>query len=65
MSNSNTPLKNKSLSASCSSCQRMTNIEGEFICFREGKIIGLIPTKEPSPQTKLICDGWKMGKPIG
>ncbi|ABV86168.1 conserved hypothetical protein [Shewanella pealeana ATCC 700345] len=42
----------------------MTNIEGEFICFREGKIIGLKPTKEPSPQAKLICEGWKMGKPI-
>ncbi|CAM3228365.1 hypothetical protein [Shewanella pealeana] len=64
MSNSNTSSNNKPLSASCSTCQRMTNIEGEFICFREGKIIGLKPTKEPSPQAKLICEGWKMGKPI-
>ncbi|GIU11764.1 MULTISPECIES: hypothetical protein [unclassified Shewanella] len=64
MSKSNTSSNNKPLSASCSTCQRMTNIEGEFICFREGKIIGLKPTKEPSLQPKLICDGWKMGKPI-
>ncbi len=54
--------KQKALSKSCNSCQRMTVIEGEFICFREGQITSLTPMKKPSLKSSLICDGWKIGK---
>ena len=62
MGNLNTQPNNRSLSSSCSSCERMTVIEGEYICFIEGKIIGLTQISDPSPKPKLICDGWKIGK---
>ncbi|MCL1138700.1 hypothetical protein [Shewanella pneumatophori] len=62
MTNSNQISKPKALSDSCNSCERMTVIEGEHVCFREGKITGLTPMKASSTKTKLICDGWKLGK---
>ncbi|ABZ75470.1 conserved hypothetical protein [Shewanella halifaxensis HAW-EB4] len=40
----------------------MTVIEGEYICFREGRITGLTPITDHSPKPKLVCDGWKIGK---
>ncbi|MCL1049141.1 hypothetical protein L2755_05825 [Shewanella abyssi] len=61
MDDKNTPSENKGLSISCNSCQRMTVIEGEYVCFREGEIISLQPMKTPS-QKNLLCDGWKIGK---
>ncbi|MEZ9594859.1 hypothetical protein AB4298_09475 [Shewanella sp. 10N.261.52.F9] len=62
MNDLNASPKHKVLSSSCNSCQRMTVIEGEFICFREGKITSLTPMKKPSLKSSLICDGWKIGK---
>lgn len=53
--------QNMGLSVSCNSCERMTVIEGEYICYREGKIISLQPMKTPAPKI-LLCDGWKIGK---
>ncbi len=61
MDDKDMPEQNKGLSISCNSCQRMTVIEGEYVCFREGKITSLQPMKAPSPQD-LLCEGWKIGK---
>ncbi|MFT5788828.1 MAG: hypothetical protein ACI8SJ_000936 [Shewanella sp.] len=61
MDDKDAPSQNMGLSVSCNSCERMTVIEGEYICYREGKIISLQPMKTPSPKS-LLCDGWKIGK---
>ena len=62
MSQSKLSSEPKALSDSCNSCERMSVIEGERVCYREGAIIGLTPMKPSSTKTKLVCDGWKLGK---
>ncbi|WP_083758307.1 hypothetical protein [Shewanella halifaxensis] len=62
MNNLNIQPNTKVFSSGCNSCERMTVIEGEYICFREGRITGLTPITDHSPKPKLVCDGWKIGK---
>lgn len=52
-------LNEKSLSLSCKNCGRMTEIEGEIVCFEQGKIKRL--TLDPSPVAliQMVCIGWK------
>jgi hypothetical protein len=52
-------LNEKSLSLSCKNCNRMTEIEGEPVCFEQGKIKHL--TLDPSPVAliQMVCIGWQ------
>lgn len=52
----------KTVSTSCKSCNRLTEIEGELVCFREGQIIRLTLIDESTPKLNLLCEGWKAGK---
>ncbi|MCG9695795.1 hypothetical protein [Shewanella sp. Isolate11] len=51
--------KCKPLSVSCQSCERLTVIEGETICFKGGEIIRLTPYAQESNKLSLLCDSWK------
>lgn len=55
----------KTASTSCKSCNRLTEIEGELLCFREGKVIRLTRIDESTTKLNLLCEGWKAGKPKG
>lgn len=49
----------KTASSSCKNCDRLTVIEGEEVCFREGKIIKLTPIEDTQLKFNLLCEGWK------
>ncbi|TRY13281.1 hypothetical protein FN961_16675 [Shewanella hanedai] len=49
----------KQASLSCQSCERFTIIEGETICFLQGKIIRLQPIPTELKTISLTCNGWK------
>ena len=50
---------NKTASYSCQNCGRLTEIEGEMVCFDQGKITRLIPLEKPDTLIKLVCIGWQ------
>ncbi|MCE9677838.1 hypothetical protein LZP69_01350 [Shewanella sp. AS1] len=50
----------KPLSMSCQSCERLTVIEGENICFKAGEVIRLIPCEQQSSKLTLLCSNWKV-----
>lgn len=52
----------KMVSSSCKSCYRLTQIEGEMVCFRDGQIIRLTPMPESDQKLNLLCEGWKANK---
>ncbi|GIU07974.1 hypothetical protein [Shewanella glacialipiscicola] len=52
----------KTVNSSCKSCNRLTEIEGEMVCFREGQIIRLTLIDESTPKLNLLCEGWKAAK---
>ncbi|ABN60330.1 hypothetical protein RJP56_01035 [Shewanella baltica] len=52
----------KTVSTSCKSCNRLTEIEGELVCFRQGQIIRLTLIDESAPKLNFLCEGWKAGK---
>lgn len=57
------PLPNsKTINASCQSCHRLTQIEGEMVCFHNGQIIRLIPMPETEQKLNLLCEGWQGSK---
>lgn len=56
-----TPPKTQPLFMSCKSCDRMTKIEGEVICYKEGSVVSLTQSP-PSLQSDLLCHHWKLGK---
>lgn len=49
----------KSRSLSCQNCERLTVIEGETVCFRQGQIISLHRVDEGPAQLHLSCDSWR------
>jgi len=49
--------KNRTLS--CQNCERLTVIEGESVCFRQGEIIRLHRLDEEPVKFHLSCDGWR------
>ncbi|WP_372870288.1 hypothetical protein [Shewanella sp.] len=53
----------KTRSASCKNCDRLTEIEGEQLCFRDGRIIRLLPA-DANKQPLLLCEGWKPDSPL-
>lgn len=55
----------KTASTSCKSCNRLTEIEGELLCFREGQVIRLKRIDDSTNKFNLLCEGWKAGKPKG
>ncbi|UCX05791.1 hypothetical protein [Shewanella glacialimarina] len=59
LKNVQTAIKGKTASYSCKNCDRLTEIEGEMVCFEQGKIIRLVPLTEPDTLIKLVCIGWK------
>ncbi|ABL98869.1 hypothetical protein SHAM105786_07015 [Shewanella amazonensis] len=48
----------KPRSSSCQNCDRLTEIEGEQLCFRDGRIIRLTPA-EGEKHLPLLCEGWR------
>jgi len=57
--NHQTVANNKTASYSCQNCDRLTEIEGEMVCFEQGKITRLIPLDKPDALIKLVCIGWQ------
>ncbi|MDP5146853.1 hypothetical protein ORI98_10440 [Shewanella sp. ULN5] len=57
--NHQTVPNNKTASYSCQNCDRLTEIEGEMVCFEQGKITRLIPLDKPDTLIKLVCIGWQ------
>ncbi|MCT8862987.1 hypothetical protein [Shewanella xiamenensis] len=55
----------KTASTSCKSCNRLTEIEGELLCFREGQVIRLKRIDDSTNKFNLLCEGWKAEKPKG
>ncbi|MCH1929519.1 hypothetical protein L9G16_04940 [Shewanella sp. A25] len=55
----------KTMSTSCKNCNRLTEIEGELVCFREGRIIRLTLIDESTTKLNLLCEGWKSTKNKG
>lgn len=49
----------KDASFSCKSCSRLIEIEGEMLCYRGGKILGLKPVDNTEECSKLLCEGWE------
>ncbi|MGX9460015.1 hypothetical protein ACWXWU_02070 [Shewanella sp. A14] len=49
----------QSLSLSCKNCNRMTEIEGELVCFEQGRIKRLTPDPSPASLIKMVCIGWQ------
>ncbi|QLE87708.1 hypothetical protein FLM48_04335 [Shewanella sp. Scap07] len=52
--------KSTPLSVSCKSCDRLTVIEGESVCFKSGEIFRLTPLSQDLSQLNLLCDNWKI-----
>ncbi len=52
--------KSTPLSVSCKSCDRLTVIEGESVCFKAGEIVRLTPFTQDLSQLNLLCDNWKI-----
>ncbi|MBV7314654.1 hypothetical protein KU855_03060 [Shewanella sp. NIFS-20-20] len=48
---------NKTASVSCRNCRRLTELEGQMLCLRQGQIFHL--TKLNNDAHPLICDGWQ------
>ncbi|MEO3683907.1 MULTISPECIES: hypothetical protein [Shewanella] len=55
----NVDLNVKSLSLSCKNCNRMTEIEGELVCFEQGKIKCLTLDPSPAALIKMVCINWQ------
>ncbi|AZQ09344.1 hypothetical protein [Shewanella khirikhana] len=53
----------KTRSNSCKNCDRLTEIEGEQLCFRDGRIIRLLPADD-SKQPPILCEGWRQNPPL-
>ncbi|EDQ01159.1 hypothetical protein KT99_20671 [Shewanella benthica KT99] len=55
----------KERALNCNNCDRLTVIEGESICFRQGEIISLSlfdpHSKANQNLPHIACDGWKAG----
>ncbi|SQH78117.1 conserved protein of unknown function [Shewanella benthica] len=55
----------KERALNCNNCDRLTVIEGESICFRQGEIISLSLfdplSKANQNLPHIACDGWKAG----
>ncbi len=49
----------RSLSLSCNNCNRMTEIEGEIVCFEQGKIKRLILDPSPTSLMRMVCIHWQ------
>ncbi|UJF22867.1 hypothetical protein [Shewanella sp. OMA3-2] len=59
LKNTQAAANGKIASNSCKNCDRLTEIEGEMVCFEQGKITRLVPMTEPNTLIKLVCIGWK------
>lgn len=49
----------KKRSLSCQNCERLTVIEGETVCFRQGEVIRLHRLDEEPAKFRLSCEGWR------
>ncbi|QDE32464.1 hypothetical protein FH971_16745 [Shewanella polaris] len=52
-------INTQSLSLSCKNCNRMTEIEGELVCFEQGKIKRLTLDPSPAALIKMVCIAWQ------
>ncbi|WP_371833606.1 hypothetical protein [Shewanella sp. H8] len=52
-------INTQSLSLSCKNCNRMTEIEGELVCFEQGKIKRLTLDPSPAVLIKMVCIAWQ------
>ena len=58
----NIPIKQKTLSVSCGNCTKLTEIEGQKVCFENGKITRLIEDSSPVSLLKMYCNAWQKDK---
>ncbi|QFU25195.1 hypothetical protein FS418_06300 [Shewanella sp. YLB-09] len=53
----------KKRAINCENCERLTVIEGESVCFRQGEIISLsyleLSAEANQNLPHIACDGWK------
>ncbi|QIR15544.1 hypothetical protein [Shewanella aestuarii] len=52
-------IEQKEISNSCKSCDRLTEIEGEMVCYQQGRITRLLPIEPNHSLIKLVCIGWQ------
>ncbi|WP_445946016.1 hypothetical protein [Shewanella sp.] len=52
----------KTVSTSCENCSKLTEIEGQRVCFENGKIIRLVEDASAIPLLKMYCHAWQRDK---
>jgi hypothetical protein len=62
LASKNIPIRQKTISVSCDNCTKLTEIEGQKVCFENGKIIRLTEDPSPAPLLKMYCHAWKKDK---
>jgi hypothetical protein len=62
LASKNIPIKQKTVSVSCGNCTKLTEIEGQKVCFENGKITRLIKDPYPAPLLKMYCNAWQKDK---
>ncbi|MDO6619739.1 MULTISPECIES: hypothetical protein [unclassified Shewanella] len=48
----------KTISLTCNNCERMSEIEGEKICFNQGEIRRLTLDANAESIIKMVCNSW-------
>lgn len=54
----NITIRQKTLSVSCDNCTKLTEIEGQQVCFEKGTITRLVKDPSPAPLLKMFCITW-------
>ncbi|MCC4832560.1 hypothetical protein Q4601_14550 [Shewanella sp. 1_MG-2023] len=53
---------NKAISLTCSNCEKLSEIEGEKICFEQGQITRLTEDANPNSMIKMVCHSWSKNR---
>ncbi|WP_225442174.1 MULTISPECIES: hypothetical protein [Shewanella] len=48
----------KAMSLTCTNCERLSEIEGEKVCFDHGKITRLTELNTSDAIIKMVCNSW-------
>ncbi|MBR9729391.1 hypothetical protein ACFOD0_15125 [Shewanella intestini] len=52
-------MNQKLMGLTCQSCVRLSEIEGEVICFEKGRITRLTPDNNHINKQKMVCASWQ------
>ncbi|WP_228768340.1 hypothetical protein [Shewanella sp. TC10] len=52
----------KSLSLTCSNCEKLSEIEGEKVCFEQGQITRLTEDSSANSMIKMVCHSWSKNR---